>query len=555
MGEIVRHLVILQHGIQGCVGDFKNLLTTFEAWAAPEKRQELIKGKEKVDGTGRGTPLLSDTFRLSKDEESSKAAARQESSSEGEDDSDSLSSTSKAYKNVETVFYAAKSLDRWFGTNDGVANGARLVAKEIIEILEKSIQEKRPVRYLSVIGHSLGGIYLRYVLKLLQDRDWLIVTRGGGKETASTGLLKASTSTSSNGQNLPSVEAFCSPPRDDDDQRLSRTSSSQKIELRTFMTLASPHLGIRRPMTAGRGPDGLFNRVFMYVATSLTKSVQDLCLAGDVDCDSISCNSEDTDRDSTSLNTVTGRDGVVAGAASGASSSRSSAEGLPQTANKEQQDLNKRKKEGPLLHQMATRSAFLRPLRAFRRRVLYANVFHDHLVPYCTASIRPANPYRRSRSTAEQRATFRQREGANIKGRVASSTRKNDEDEDVLDDEDDNGEDVEQEDVLGGVVSHERETSCKWVYKQPRPRPALVDQDLYAFARHDSRKRELREMLVSLNSLEWERVDVNLSSVAAHWLICGQIKRLSLLDHIAENLIKGDPLLLTAGRKYKVWWS
>jgi hypothetical protein len=39
-------------------------------------------------------------------------------------------------------------------------------------------------------------------------------------------------------------------------------------------------------------------------------------------------------------------------------------------------------------------SVFMRALRCFKRRVLYACIEGDYSVPYCTASISLRNPYR-----------------------------------------------------------------------------------------------------------------------------------------------------------------
>jgi hypothetical protein len=42
---------------------------------------------------------------------------------------------------------------------------------------------------------------------------------------------------------------------------------------------------------------------------------------------------------------------------------------------------------------------YLEAMRRFQRCRLYANVYNDMLVPYCTASIQPYNPYRRGDSS------------------------------------------------------------------------------------------------------------------------------------------------------------
>ncbi|CAD7972183.1 unnamed protein product [Amoebophrya sp. A120] len=154
-----------------------------------------------------------------------------------------------------------------------------------------------PVRYLSVVGHSLGGLYLRYALALLQDR---------------------------------------------------LEQQPRKLQFCTFLTLATPHLGIRRPQH-----QNFWNDLVQTLASWGNKTQQELCL------------------EEPELTALIPPDHFT-------------------------RPVRRRDSErpSPLLVQMATEERFLAPLRQFRRRLLYANVFYDVLCPYCTGSIRPVNPYR-----------------------------------------------------------------------------------------------------------------------------------------------------------------
>ncbi|KAG8467306.1 hypothetical protein KFE25_000622 [Diacronema lutheri] len=155
-----------------------------------------------------------------------------------------------------------------------VAGGERLVAC----ILE-AIAALPSLRKLSLIGHSLGGLYIRYAAGILYGR------------------------------------CGCT------------------LEPASLITLATPHLGVRRPLGRPLMRGGGFNGLFNLVAERLCSQLGlELTLEDDAD--------------------------------------------------------------EPLLLQLC-KGPYLHALRRFGACWLYANVFNDFLVPYCTASIQPYNPYRR----------------------------------------------------------------------------------------------------------------------------------------------------------------
>jgi hypothetical protein len=155
-----------------------------------------------------------------------------------------------------------------------VAGGERLVAVILDEIAQTPSLSK-----ISLIGHSLGGLYVRYIAGVLFGR------------------------------------CNCA------------------LEPINLITIATPHLGVRRPTSRPLLKGGALNRLFGLVAETMCAQL-----------------------------------------------------GTELTLN---DDLTE-----PLLTQLC-KGPYLHALRRFRARRLYSNVFNDFLVPYCTASIQPYNPYRR----------------------------------------------------------------------------------------------------------------------------------------------------------------
>jgi pimeloyl-ACP methyl ester carboxylesterase len=171
------------------------------------------------------------------------------------------------------------------GTTGGIAAAGVRVAQEL-----RAVADAMPLlAELSLVGHSLGGMFLRYALYELHRTHDALLERAACKH---------------------------------------------------FVTIATPHIGIRRPLSTP------LNWVFLYGASTLPglRSAHELCLA------------ERRPR------------------------------GTP-----------------PLLFTMATDEAFLAPLRRFATRRVYSNVWHDFQVSFSTAAIRSSNPYRTRGRKQQQR--------------------------------------------------------------------------------------------------------------------------------------------------------
>jgi len=158
------------------------------------------------------------------------------------------------------------------GTFDGIRAGASRAFGEVMQVIER---EGDSLSRISVCGHSLGGLYARYLVYLLEHE----------------GVF-------------------------------------DKLEPYAFITLASPHLGVRKPQT------NLFNKFFQNVLLRVFQTTRELAL------------------------------------------------------------LDAKGQSRPLLHEMGTSEEFLRPLKRFKRRVLYSNIRNDPQVHYGTSALRVKNPYK-----------------------------------------------------------------------------------------------------------------------------------------------------------------
>lgn len=156
------------------------------------------------------------------------------------------------------------------------ASGERAVAET-----RAFLRANEDVRRLSLVGHSFGGLIIRYMAGVLYERE------------------------------------ACA------------------LEPVNFITIATPHLGIRRPQARPLLSGGLVNAAFKAVSENMCS------------------------RMGRELNLIDHPDEPV----------------LVQLS------------EGP----------YLAALHRFQRLKLYANIFNDLLVPYCTASIQSRNPYRMSK--------------------------------------------------------------------------------------------------------------------------------------------------------------
>eukprot|EP00611_Tribonema_gayanum_P024545 TRINITY_DN5450_c0_g1_i1.p1 TRINITY_DN5450_c0_g1~~TRINITY_DN5450_c0_g1_i1.p1 ORF type:complete len:447 (-),score=156.28 TRINITY_DN5450_c0_g1_i1:66-1373(-) len=174
-------------------------------------------------------------------------------------------------------------------TKDGVAKGGARTAREIRD----AIARNPGLTHISVVGNSLGGLYSRYAVKELHTPD-----EPGG---AIAGLQPV-----------------------------------------TFMTIATPHLGVRR-YTWGITQYPKF--MFPLAKVLFGQSGKDLFL---------------TDAEERA---------AAAGAREG--------------------EIGSGEPEVPLLMKMASDKEFLAPLRAFKRRRAYANMRGDFMVTLRTAAIEP----------------------------------------------------------------------------------------------------------------------------------------------------------------------
>ncbi|RLN47126.1 hypothetical protein BBJ29_008463 [Phytophthora kernoviae] len=122
----------------------------------------------------------------------------------------------------------------------------------------------------------------------------------------------------------------------------------------------------------------------------------------------------------------------------------------------------------PTLLSCMTRGQFMQALQMFKVRTLYANMFFDMQVPYSCAAVRAFNPYRQSM----------------------------------------------KESLMSPIYTHIVFDSLK--NAQPFvDGDVILDQLPYAFT-SDAEQDELRGMLLSVQSVGWRRIDVLFGSVMAH---------------------------------------
>ena len=225
---------------------------------------------------------------------------------------------------------------------------------------------------ISLVGHSLGGLYLRYAAKLLynDDGDDALAAPAGGPTVA--GLR-------------PSV----------------------------FMTIATPHLGVRRftyvplpsmlhplgeAVVGGKtGSDLFLSKRSVTVgstgscarnsngAAGLPSSSPSPSLSPSLSpSPSPSPSFSSSSSWSSSLPPSDTDDGRAGQHAPGAGSGGGGGGGGERRG--ERRSRTRIGREPPLLYVMATSEEFLRPLKAFRWRRVYANRRGDTLVPYGTAA-------------------------------------------------------------------------------------------------------------------------------------------------------------------------
>lgn len=104
--------------------------------------------------------------------------------------------------NLDIVVHCASCNDGFLFTHDGIDKGGTRLANEICDLLT----DKTQITRISIIGHSLGGMYSRYCVGVLHERGFF-----------------------------------------------------QQIKPENLITIATPHVGSRRP------PNGFFNHAALLV--------------------------------------------------------------------------------------------------------------------------------------------------------------------------------------------------------------------------------------------------------------------------------------------------
>lgn len=257
---------------------------------------------------------------------------------------------------------------------------------------------------ISLVGNSLGGLYVRYAARVLYRDDEGNVN--GMSAAAATGSATTATNmTDTNKAIAASVsdEALLvnggSGSGSDRGEGGAAGGTVAGLKPSVFMTIASPHLGVRRftyvPLPAPLQPlAGVF----------VGKTGSDLFLSGDKKQREGRVSSSRRGRrdDSSARATLT----TASSTTSEMSTAGDTLTGLEIDADNNgggdivgaddvvrRHDENEgaidgwnRRRHGSLLYRMATSEEFLRPLKAFRRRRAYANRRGDFMVPYGTAA-------------------------------------------------------------------------------------------------------------------------------------------------------------------------
>lgn len=258
---------------------------------------------------------------------------------------------------------------------------------------------------ISLVGNSLGGLYVRYAARVLYRDDEGNVS--GTSAAAATG--SATTATNMTGTNKAIADSVS-----DEALLVNRGSGSGSdsgeggaaggtvagLKPSVFMTIASPHLGVRRftyvPLPAPLQPlAGVF----------VGKTGSDLFLSGDNKKrerrvsssrrgrrdDSSSARETLTTASSTTSEMPTAGDTAIGLAIDADDNGGGNIVGADDAVrrhggNEGAMDGRDGRRHGSLLYHMATSEEFLRPLKAFRRRRAYANRRGDFMVPYGTAA-------------------------------------------------------------------------------------------------------------------------------------------------------------------------
>ncbi|KNC99623.1 uncharacterized protein SPPG_05009 [Spizellomyces punctatus DAOM BR117] len=147
------------------------------------------------------------------------------------------------------LFTLQSSTSRGFGTHDGIPLMAKRAALEVVEwfweeivpVLREKVEGNddnisKWVVHLSVVGHSLGGLIARYLIKLLLER--LSVGRNG--TSAATSL-----------------------------RTVFDANGWMTLKPLTFMTVCSPHFGSRRSAKPGSWTAPVFQGIVRFYLTNI----------------------------------------------------------------------------------------------------------------------------------------------------------------------------------------------------------------------------------------------------------------------------------------------
>uniref|UniRef100_A0A0D9WM23 DUF676 domain-containing protein n=1 Tax=Leersia perrieri TaxID=77586 RepID=A0A0D9WM23_9ORYZ len=204
----------------------------------------------------------------------------------------------------DDFFIYASSSNIYTKTFDGIDVAGRRLANEVLDVIRKT----DGLRKISFLAHSLGGLFARYAISILYSTE----TNGAGQSGVCSDIT-----------NEGSEKSGCT----------SGLGAISELEPINFITLATPHLGVR----------GKNQLPFLHGLSILEKLAAPLAPL------------------------VVGRTGAQLFLTDGEPS------------------------KPPLLLQMASdheEKKFISALAAFKNRILYANVSYDHMVGWRTSSIR-----------------------------------------------------------------------------------------------------------------------------------------------------------------------
>lgn len=262
---------------------------------------------------------------------------------------------------------------------------------------------------ISLVGNSLGGLYARYAAKVLYREEGDDVT----DDVNSSENKTAGGSFAASRANVSSADAaagILEEPGGEAGGSKSVGGTVAGLKPAVFMSIAAPHLGVRRftyvavppplqglaGVVAGKTGSDLFltrsssNRIDKAGQTASSDQTTTASFSNEEDVRKISVQPGSRAAESESEAVAAGGTpsaGAVENQAGGGGGGSGSFGG--QGRNHVDNDENK--SQTPLLYDMATSEEFLKPLRAFSTRRAYANRRGDFMVPYETAAFMEPN--------------------------------------------------------------------------------------------------------------------------------------------------------------------